>query len=254
MFRVLYATLAGLALAVSVSASGSASSPASSPSNPPRSNQAGAQQSPAQSIDPKKFVSRVNNPWYPLVPGTTYRYKGEKDGKPAVDVFTVTHERKTIQGVTTTVVHDQLFLAGKLAEVTTDWYAEDRSGNVWYFGEATKTLEPNGKVISTEGSFRAGVRGARAGIFVPGHPSVGEKAQQEFFKGQAEDHFQVLSLKASVTVPYVSSSRALRTKEWTPLEPTVLDNKYYVLGIGTVLEISLKGPVERLELFSVQKP
>src|SRR5262249_4699894 len=173
---------------------------------------------------PNDFVLQVTNPYFPLTPGTTLRYRGEKDGKSAIDEFTVTHRHKSIQGVRTTVVHDILYLAGHVAEVTTDWYAQDRRGNVWYFGEATKTLKPNGEVEGTEGSWQSGVKGARAGIFFPGKVRVGREDQQEFFKGQAEDHFKVLSLHAAVSVPYISSATALKTKEWTPLEPAVLDN------------------------------
>jgi hypothetical protein len=137
--------------------------------------------------------------------------------------------------------------------VTDDYYAQDRHDNVWYFGEATKELDSHGNTTSTEGSFQAGVDGARAGVLIPGHPKVGQVARQEFRKGQAEDHFKVLNLNATASVPFVSSHHALRTEEWTPLEPKVLDNKYYVRGIGTVREIAVKGPVERLRLISFQK-
>ena len=116
--------------------------------------------------------------------------------------------------------------------------------------EATKELDRHGHIVSTEGSFKAGVDGARAGLYIPGHPKVGDTARQEFYVGQAEDHFKVLDLKAHVSVPFVSTNKALRTKEWTPLEPNVVDNKYYVRGVGTVREIAVKGPVERLELVS----
>jgi hypothetical protein len=239
MFRILATCLAGSTLALCAGA------PASAGSRQPRTGTASA-----KAINPGDFVKEVNNPFYPLTPGTTLRYRGEKDGKPAIDVLEVTHLTKKIEGVVTVVVHDKLFLAGRLHEVTTDWYAQDRHGNVWYFGEATKTLKPGGKLESTEGSFQAGVRGARAGVFFPGNPRIGVAGQQEFSRGQAEDHFTVLSLSATVSVPFVTSSRAVRTKEFTPLEPKVLDNKYYVSGIGTVLEVALKGPPERLELFA----
>src|SRR5262249_25510415 len=126
-------------------------------------------------------------------------------------------------------------------------------GDVWYFGEATKTLKPNGQLESTQGSWQSGVKGARAGIFFPSKPRIGVKGQQEFFKGQAEDHFEVLSVNAAVHVPGASSDAAVKTKEWTPLEPEVLDNKYYVRGIGTVLELAVRGPRERLELTSVRR-
>jgi len=204
----------------------------------------------AAGIDPATFVRHVDNPYFPLKPGTTFRYRGAKDGKPALDVFTVTRGTKRILGVTTTVIRDRLYLDGKLAESTVDWYAQDRRGTVWYLGEATKTLDARGRVKSREGSWQAGVDGARAGIFMPAHPKVGEVHRQEFYKGHAEDHYKVLSLSASVSVPFVSTANALRTKEWTPLEPGVIDAKYYVRGVGLVYEAAVKGGTEHLELVS----
>jgi hypothetical protein len=212
--------------------------------------QSGAGPGWPKTISPSDFVSRVDNPYFPLTPGSKYRYKGVKEGNPVVDHVNVTHKTKNILGVNTTVVHDVLTTHGKPEEITNDWYAQDRNGNVWYFGEATRTVDSHGHTISTDGSFEAGVNGARPGVFISGHPKVGDTARQEFYKGQAEDHFKVLDKKTKVSVPFVSTDKALRTKEWTPLEPNVLDNKYYVRGIGTVREIAVKGPVERLELVS----
>jgi hypothetical protein len=126
---------------------------------------------------------------------------------------------------------------------------------VWYFGEATRQLDAKGHITSTEGSWQAGVRGARPGIYMAAQPHVGDSFQQEYFKGQAEDHFRVVDLHASITVPFGSFSRsALRTEEWTPLEPDVLDNKYYVRGLGQVKEVSVRGPLEVGELVSVTGP
>jgi len=200
------------------------------------------------------FAPRVDNPWFPLIPGTTFVYRGVKDGKAARDVVTVLHSTRTIQGVRCTSASDRLYLAGRLEERTTDWYAQDLRGNVWYFGEATAELDRSGHVTSTEGSWLAGRHGARAGIYMPARPHVGQTGRQEYYKGHAEDHFAVVSLHARVSVPYVSSSRAVLTKEWTPLEPGTLDHKYYVRGIGTVKEVTVKGPLERDVLLSVQKP
>jgi hypothetical protein len=199
------------------------------------------------------FADRVDNPWFPLTPGTTFVYRGVKDGKPSRDVVTVTDKTKTIQGVSCTVVRDNLFVDGRLAERTSDWYAQDRDGNVWYFGESTAELDEGGKVTSTEGSWQAGVDGAKAGIFMPARPTVGKSFRQEYYKGHAEDHFQVVSLSAAVNVPFVTSKQALLTKEWTPLEPDVIDHKFYVRGIGTVLEVTAKGPLERNELVSFRR-
>jgi len=199
-------------------------------------------------ISPADFVREVTNPWFPLKPGSIWRYKGLKEGVKTTDVVTATHRTKKILGVTTTVVHDVVSVKGRLEEVTDDFYAQDRHGNVWYFGEETEELNAQGKPTSTEGSFEAGVEGARPGVLIPGHPKVGLVGRQEFLKGEAEDHFRVLDLKASVSVPFVSTRKALRTREWTPLEPATVDNKYYVRGVGTVREIAVKGPVEKLEL------
>jgi hypothetical protein len=213
-----------------------------------------AASSPTVGPIPGNFVARVTNPWFPLLPGTTFVYRGVKDGKTARDVVTVTHATKTIQGVRCTAVRDRLYLAGRLEERTTDWYAQDRRGNVWYFGESTAELDPAGHVTSTEGSWLAGRNGAQAGIYMTARPAVGQSRRQEYYKGHAEDHFAVVSLSAQVTVPYVTSSHALLTKEWTPLEPGTLDHKYYVRGIGNVREVTVKGPLERSELVSVRRP
>jgi hypothetical protein len=201
---------------------------------------------------PGRFADRVTNPWFPLRPGTTYVYTGMRDGQPSRELFTVTRSTKTIQGVRCTVVYDRLFLRGRLHERTTDWYAQDRGGAVWYFGEQTAELDAHGHVTSTEGTWQSGVDGAKAGIYMSAHPRVGQSFRQELYPGHADDHFAVVSLDASVSVPYVTSHHALLTKEWTPLEPGVLDHKLYVRGIGTVKEETVKGGSERNVLVAVR--
>lgn len=183
----------------------------------------------------------VSNPWFPLARGSVYVYEGQKDGKSARDVMTVTLRVKTITGIRAAAVSDKLFLNGRLAERTTDWYAQDKLGTVWYLGEKTAELNARGKVTSTEGSFQSGRDGAKGGIFMPAHPAVGQSFQQEAFKGQAEDRFRILDIAASISVPAVSSQSAMLTKETTPLEPKVVDHKYYVQGIGTVKEQQVAG-------------
>ncbi|MGZ4396326.1 MAG: hypothetical protein ACXVZ2_13300, partial [Gaiellaceae bacterium] len=141
----------------------------------------------AAAAPPGEFVARVDNPWFPLTPGTTYFYTGVKDGHPSRVVTTVTHRTAVIAGVRCTVIDDRGYESGRLAERTTDWYAQDRLGNVWYFGESTAELDAKGRVTSTEGTWRAGVDGARAGIYMPAHPRVGQSYAQEFYKGHAQD-------------------------------------------------------------------
>jgi hypothetical protein len=196
-------------------------------------------------IDPANFQAVVDNPWFPLKPGSMYVYMGTKDGEPSRDVYVVTHDTRLIEGVACAVIQDQLFLSGKLEEKTTDYYTQDRQGNVWYFGEATEELDSRGKVTSREGSWLAGQNGAQPGIYIQATPVVGQGFRQEYYAGHAEDQFQVVSLAAPIKVPYGSFSDALLTQEMTVLEPNVIDHKYYVKGLGEVAEVSVSGPVER---------
>lgn len=195
---------------------------------------------------PSSFAQRIDNPWFPLLPGTVYEYRGVRDGKQARDVLTVTHQHATVQGIQTTVLHDRLWLNGRLFERTTDWYAQDKQGNVWYLGESTALLNAHGKVTSTEGSWKAGVGGAHAGIYMLAHAKPGDAARQEYLKGHAADQFKVLTIDSNAT---------LLTQETSQIEPGVVDHKLYVRGIGIVLEEAIKPkPNERLTLYSIKRP
>ena len=197
------------------------------------------------------FSARVDNPWFPLLRGTRWVYTGVKDGKRTRDLVTVTQQTKMIEGAPCVAVHDRLYMQGRLEERTTDWYSQDSHGNVWYFGENTAELDAHGHVTSTEGTWKAGVAGAKAGIYIPGHPRLGQSGQQEFLKGHAEDHFKIIGLFRTVAPP--GKANTLLTKEWTPLERGVVDHKMYLRGIGTVLEQSQRGPDERNELVSIRR-
>lgn len=201
-------------------------------------------------LNPSDFTARVDNPWFPLIPGTTYEYIGFKDGN-ARDVMKVTNRVTKIQDVPCVEVDDRVYTNGRLSERTTDWYTQDKKGNVWYFGETTAELDKHGRVTSTSGTWRAGVKGARPGIFMPADPQVGETHRQEFLKGQAEDHFQVVAIFNATAQG--SAPVSLLTKEWTPLEPKVLDHKLYVRGVGEVLEQTVKGGNEHFHLVSLKK-
>src|SRR5438105_11665841 len=150
------------------------------------------------------FAPRIDNRWFPLIPGTVFACRGEKDGPQGRDVLTVTHLHRPILGIHATVISDRLYLNAHLAERTADWYAQDRAGNVWYLGESTATLDAHGHTISTEGSWQAGVNAARAGIYMPARAEPGTTGRQEYYKGHAEDQFKVLSLTAHVSTPAVS--------------------------------------------------
>jgi hypothetical protein len=202
-------------------------------------------------IRASEFSPRVTNPWFPLVVGRTMIYSGVKDGKQALNVMVVTPHTRRVDGVRTRVVEDRLYLDGVLEERTRDYYAQDRCGNVWYFGEDTAMLDARGRVVSTEGSFHAGVDGAQPGVFMQAHPQMGRWFRQEWYAGHAEDRFKVLALHSTVTVPLGRFRDALRTEERTDLESAVVDNKYYVRGIGEVFEGAVKGPREGLSLVEI---
>jgi hypothetical protein len=204
--------------------------------------------------DPANFTTKIDNPWMPLEPGRRLTYRGVKDGEKTRNTFRVTRRTRVIDGVRCVVVSDRLYSKGHLIERTKDYYVQDKHGNVWYFGEDTAELDGNGKVISREGTWHSGVDGARPGLFMPADPHVGEHHRQEYYKGHAEDRYRVLDLDAHIKVPYGNFKHALRTREWTQLEPGVVDNKYYVRGIGEVFEGSVKGPKEIGKLVAVKRP
>jgi len=202
-------------------------------------------------INPEDFVEEIDNTYFPLVPGTTFVYEGVgEDGEAIRNEVTVTDETKEVMGVTTTVVLDREWEDEELIEETFDWYAQDGDGNIWYFGEDSKEYE-DGEVVSTAGSWEAGVGGALPGILIKGDPQLGDVYRQEYWEGEAEDMAEVLSLDESVTVPYGSFEDCLQTKEWNPLEPDSEENKYYAPEVGLLLEVQVKGGDERLELIEI---
>jgi hypothetical protein len=183
-----------------------------------------------------------------MTPGTTwiYRETDAEGGERRVEV-TVTDETKDVLGIQATVVHDVVTEDGEVIEDTYDWYAQDRFGNIWYLGEDTKEYE-NGEVVSTAGSWEAGADGAQAGVLVPGSPTVGLAYRQEYLEGEAEDAGEILSLDEQVSVPFGSFTDVLMTKDWTPLDPDILEHKFYAPGVGPVLALDVSGGSGREEL------
>lgn len=202
-------------------------------------------------IDPADFVEGIDNPYLPFEPGTEYVYEVVAEGEHERDVITVTNKTKEVMGVTCTVVRDVETVEGRLAEKTFDWYAQDRFGNVWYFGEYSEAYE-KGKV-STEGSWEAGVDGALPGIIMLGDPQIGDRYRQEYFAGEAEDIGEVVNLDASIEVPHGSFTDLIVIEEWNPLEPKIFEDDYYAKGVGLVFEEVTKGPSEVVKLVKVTR-
>ena len=202
---------------------------------------------PTPTPEPEDFVEGIDNPYLPLKPGSRWVYRSDVLAGETTKV-TVTEDTREVQGVTTTVVHDVVMDAdGKVVEDTFDWFAQDAAGNVWYFGEDTTEYDDRGRPDHS-GSWEAGVNGAQAGLVMPAQPRVGDGYEQESSPGVAEDRAEVLSVDESVNVEFGSFTDVLQTEDTTPLEPGVVERKYYAPGVGLVLEETVLGGAERAEL------
>jgi hypothetical protein len=205
-------------------------------------------------LDPADFTTRITNPYWPMRAGSRWVYRETDSGgsRQRVVVTVTRRTRKIANGITARVVHDVVTEGGEPVEVTDDWYAQDRAGNVWYLGELTKEYE-NGRFKSTEGSFEAGVNGAQPGIALPAHPRPGLRYRQEYYRGQAEDRAKVVSVREQAEVPFGHFRRVLMTRDVNPLEPKVLEFKFYARGVGPVLAVTVSGGSDREELVGYRK-
>jgi hypothetical protein len=202
---------------------------------------------PTPSPDPADFVSEVDNPWLPLTPGSRWVYESSGPDPETITV-SVTDQTRVVQGVTTTVVHDVVTGPdGEVIEETYDWFAQDAAGNVWYFGEDSTEYDERGRP-DRAGSWEAGVDGARAGVVMLATPRVGDGYQQEHDVGEAEDRATVQSLDEALNLGLGSYDAVLQIEETTPLEPGLVERKYYARGIGLVLEETVSGGSDSAEL------
>jgi hypothetical protein len=201
------------------------------------------------SVDPADFVPEIDNERLPFSPGNKWVYEsvGGEDVE-RIEVI-VTDERRIVMGVSTTVVRDTVTVDGELVEDTYDWYAQDQEGNVWYFGEDTAEYE-GGEIVSTAGAWEAGVDGAQPGIVMEADPTVGDSYRQEYYPGEAEDLAEVVRDGVSEEVAYGAFDDLIVIEEWSPLDPDVMEEKYYASGVGMVLETTIQGGSGRIELIS----
>jgi hypothetical protein len=202
-------------------------------------------------LDPADFTTEIDNPYWPMKPGGRWVYR-ETDSEGAnqrVEVTVTNRTKRIANGVEARVVRDVVTEDGEFVEVTDDWYAQDREGNIWYLGEDTTEYE-NGKPTTTAGSFEAGRDGAEAGIIMPADPQPGMTYRQEYYRGEAEDKGEILSLDEQAEVPFAHFRNVLMTKDVNPLEPKVLEFKFYARSVGPVLAVSVSGGSDREELLS----
>ena len=204
-------------------------------------------------LDPADFTPDIDNPYWPMIPGTRWIYEEIDDEGNRVEVIvTVTSETKEIaNGIAARIVRDTVWQEGDLIEDTVDWYAQDAEGNIWYLGEDTAEFE-GGEVASTKGSFEAGVDGALPGIIMPANPIDGMRYRQEYYEGKAEDNGEVLSTEEQAEVPYGHFDDVILTKDTITIEPDVLEYKLYARGVGPVLVLGVSGGGGREELVGVE--
>jgi hypothetical protein len=200
-------------------------------------------------IDPADFVAEIDNDRLPFSPGNKWIYESTGGEEVERIEVVVTEEKRIVMGVSTTIVRDTVTVDGELVEDTHDWYAQDQAGNVWYFGEETAEYE-NGEIVSTSGAWEAGVDGALPGIAMKAEPAVGDNYRQEYYPGEAEDMAEVVQAGVSEEVAFGAFDDLIVIEEWTPLEPDVVEEKYYAPGVGVVLETTVEGGSGRIELIS----
>jgi hypothetical protein len=198
-------------------------------------------------INPADFTHAITNKYYPLKPGmkASYEKKTEKGLKRTE--IEVTGETKIVMGITALVVRDREYLNGELEEDTKDWVAQDKQGNVWYFGEAVDNYE-NGKLVNHEGSWEAGVDGAKPGIVMLDNPKVGDSYRQEYLPGRAEDMGTVVAVGKRVSIPHGAFDDCVQIRDWSRIKEGGSEHKYFCAGIGMVLE---EEGEERLELVNL---
>jgi hypothetical protein len=202
-------------------------------------------------VVPSDFVQTIDNPYYPQFPGTTLVYEGVKVDEAQRTEITVTTDTKTILGVVCVTVKDRVTAGGEVVQEDTAWYAQDTAGNVWNFGTYATEYE-QGHVVGTEGSWEAGVNGAKPGIVMPAAPKVGDVFTQELAPGVANDIAEVLKVDDAASGPAGAFHDVVVTKEWSTLEPDVIEQKRYAPGIGLVLSEVVQGEPERIELVRVE--
>lgn len=197
-------------------------------------------------VRPAEFVDTIDNPYLPLTPGASWTYEGVDDGEQQHNEVVVTDRRRTVMGIPAVVVRDTVSVDGRVIEETDDWYAQDRDGNVWYLGEATTAYEDG--ETTTEGSWEAGVDGALPGLAMPADPAPGRAYRQEYLKGEAEDMAEVVTVGATADVTAGHYGDVIVIREWTPLEPDVVEEKRYARGVGQLDERKTAGGTGGLEL------
>ena len=191
-------------------------------------------------VNPANFVDTIDNPYFPHIPGAKYVYEGQTEDGVERTILDVLDRKKLVAGIKTTVMRDRVYQEGQIVEDTFDYFAQDKSGNVWYFGEDVKNYE-DGALVDTDGSWLAGVGGAVPGIVMYATPAahIGETYNQEMLRGIAEDKGKVLASGLSLSVPFGTFHNVVKTFNFTPLDAESKEYKYFAAGVGEIKTVDL---------------
>jgi hypothetical protein len=198
-------------------------------------------------IDPANFVDVIDNPYLPYAVGSRWVYEGQSEGEMERIEVEVLDDTREVMGITATVVRDTVYVDDEMVEDTYDWFAQDADGNVWYLGEDTREFE-DGVAVNAAGAWEAGIDGALPGIVMPADPQVGDAFRQEFYPGEAEDMGEITEVGVARSIGLGDFDDVVVMTHWTPLEPDVVEEKWYARGVGTIYEEAVAGGDELVEL------
>ncbi|MCG8546659.1 MAG: hypothetical protein MJE12_20865 [Alphaproteobacteria bacterium] len=202
-------------------------------------------------INPKDFTTKINNPYFSMPVGKKLVYQAKTgEGLERIEI-TIPGDTKKIMGVDTLVYLDREFVDGELVEETRDYIAQDKDGNVWYFGEDVDNYE-NGKLKDHDGAWLAGVDGAKPGFWIKARHVVGDSYRQEYYKGEAEDQAKIVATGVTVKTKARTYKNCTKTYDWTALDPEAKEHKYYCPAAGAAVLIENLTTGERVELVKVE--
>jgi hypothetical protein len=202
-------------------------------------------------FDPSNFGQPITNKYLTLKPGAKFVFEKKTDAGTKRTEVEVTNDTKEVMGVTATVVRDREWINGELHEDTRDWYAQDKAGNVWYFGEFVENYE-GGKPTNHDGSWEAGIDGGKPGIAMLKEPKVGDTYRQEYLPGKAEDMGTVAAVGVKVSVAQGKYDDCVQIRDWSRIKESPIEYKYYCAGVGFMVKEEKGTEAEELVSASVK--
>lgn len=205
-------------------------------------------------INPADFTTKITNKYFSLPVGKEMTYMADTEEGPEKIVIKITGETKVIEGVTTLVYLDTVHLNGVIHEVTRDYLAQHKNGDVWYFGEEVDNYDEKGRLKDHAGTFIHGKDGARAGIWMKAEQKIGDSYKQEYFKGEAEDMRDTVATGLTVTTKLGTYTDCVKVYDWTPIDKKSREHKTYCPQVGALVLNEHLETGKRAELVNIVNP